>query len=186
MIGKTNETVFLLKDIFNYRAPPVESLSKSEELFPEMMNTYRSYVSTFFAPPPPNKGYNPTIPVDDPNSPILEDREQMARILAKSLHYTVLQCLRKHPMALDEISNETALPEAITQNSLWTLETNRVVAYFGQEGVWGLITNPLIETFIPEYTLKIVSRKMVDKEISPEIASRYIELMIQTWSETSD
>ncbi|MHA1930255.1 MAG: hypothetical protein ACTSV2_16920 [Candidatus Thorarchaeota archaeon] len=186
MIGKTKETVFLVKDIFNYRAPPVESLKKSEELYPEMMKTYRTYVSTFFAPPPPNKGYNPTIPDDDPNSPLLEDRQKMAEILANSIHYTILQSIRKNPMSLSDIAYETALPEPITQNSLWLLETNRVVAYFEQEGVWGLITNPLIETFIPEYALRLVSRKFVDKEITSEIAARYVELLIQIWSDTND
>ncbi|MHA1480600.1 MAG: hypothetical protein ACTSQZ_04160 [Candidatus Thorarchaeota archaeon] len=186
MISKTKETVFLLKDIFNYRAPPVLSLQKSEELYPEMMGQYRGYVTTFFSPPPPNKGYNPTIPDDDPNSPLLEDRENIARVIAKSLHYTVLQCVRNHPMSLSEKKKKTALPETITQSSLWALETNRVVAYFEEEAVWGLITNPIIETFMPEYTLQLISRKLVDKEISPEIGSRYLELLIEVWSDSSD
>ncbi|MHA1908333.1 MAG: hypothetical protein ACW98Y_13625, partial [Candidatus Thorarchaeota archaeon] len=119
IIGKTKETVFLMKDIFCYRAPPVDSIAAAEEKFPKAMERYTHSVRTFFSPPPPDKGYNPTLPVDDPNSPIHEDREQIAKILAHKLHYIVLNILRNGPMSVEDISEKTSLPADVVQNSLW-------------------------------------------------------------------
>ncbi|MFW9909039.1 MAG: hypothetical protein ACFFEF_10720 [Candidatus Thorarchaeota archaeon] len=184
VIGKTRETVFLIKDIFSYRAPPVESIAKAKELYPNILSSYLEAVKTFFSPPPPEKGYNPTLKVDDPNSPIVEDREKIARILAHRLHYLVLQCLRNQPLGIEEIVEKISLPKGVVQNSLWVLEADRIAMCLEESNLWALITNPVIETFLPEYALPIISRKLVDKEIVPETASRYLELLAGTWSES--
>ncbi|MDF1540370.1 MAG: hypothetical protein P1Q69_15855 [Candidatus Thorarchaeota archaeon] len=184
IIGKTKETVFLMKDIFGYRAPPVESMIKTETTHPEIMEKYRKSVETFFSPPPPDKGYNPTLPVDDPNSPIMEDREQIARIISHNLHYIVLKCLRSGPCSIEDIMNQTSFPKNVVQNSLWALESDRIAVSFDNERVWGLITNPVIESFIPEYVLPLVSRKLVDKEVNRETVIRYLELLENAWGES--
>jgi hypothetical protein len=185
MIGKTSETVFLIRDIFGYRSPPVVPIMCSSELQPELYEKYKEMVAGFFAPES-GKGYNPTLPFDDPNSPILEDRERIAKVLTKNLNYAVLKALRKQPMALEEIARKTVLPDEVVQNALWSLEAQRVVHKFEDSGLWALITNPQIELFLPEYVLPIIKRKLAEKELNEETAARYLELLLETWSEQDD
>ncbi|KXH76536.1 MAG: hypothetical protein AM326_06925 [Candidatus Thorarchaeota archaeon SMTZ-45] len=183
LVGKTSEMVFLVKDIFGYRAPPVESLKRAAQIIPSIAERYKEYVTAFFSPPPPNKGYNPTLPISDPNSPILEDREKLSRLLADSLNYMVLDSLRAEPLSAAEVSLKTALPESIVKKVLWALESEKVVVHFEDEDVWALLTNPRIESFIPEYVLPMIKKKVSEKEITPQIARRHLELLIQNYGE---
>jgi predicted transcriptional regulator len=185
-IGKTTENVYLLKDVFGYRAPPFESIQRAEKTKPKLIEKYQEYVTGFFSPAPPNRGYNPTIPVDDPNSPIIEDRREISAIISNSLCYKVLQCLREEPLTVKEISNLTDLPEAVVETALWKLERDNIAIQLSREGIWGIITNPKIENFLPEYILPTVSQKVSNKNITPEIAKRYLELLIHTWGEHRD
>jgi hypothetical protein len=66
---------------------------------------------------------------------------------------------------------------------LWLLEAEKVVVHFDDEGVWALLTNPRIETFIPEYVLPLIAKKVSEKEITPQIARRHLELLIQNYGE---
>jgi hypothetical protein len=186
LVGKTSETVFLIRDLFGYREPPVDSVAKAIELVPSLATKYRDYVAEFFSPPPPNKGYNPTIPVTDPNSPMVEDRESIARLLSERLYFMILDCLREQPLTAAQISEKTALPESAVMKVLWSLESEKVAVRFEEEDVWALITNPRIKAFMPEYLLPIVSKKVSEKEISPEAARRHLQLLIETWGEPSD
>lgn len=179
LVGKTSEMVFLVKDIFGYRAPPIESIQKARQVMPRIAEKYSEYVTAFFSPPPPNKGYNPTLPVSDPNSPIIEDREKISRLLAESLNYMVLDALRSEPLSAPDISLKTALPESIVKKVLWSLESEKVVLRFEDENVWALLTNPRIESFIPEYVLPVIRKKVSEKEITPEVARRHLELLMQ-------
>jgi len=111
LVGKTSEIVFLVKDIFGYRAPPVESIKRAAQTLPGISEKYKEYVAAFFSPPPPSKGYNPTLDVIDPNSPIFEDREKISRLLSDSLNYMVLDALRAEPLSASMVSLKTALPE---------------------------------------------------------------------------
>ena len=183
MIGKTAEMVFLVKDIFGYRAPPVESIKKASHTLPAIADKYNEYVTTFFSPPPPNKGYNPTLPFTDPNSPILEDREKISRLLADSLKYMVLDALRTEPLTPGEVALKTALPESIVKKVLWSLETSKVAIHFEEEDIWALLTNPRIESFLPEYVLPMIKKKVSEKEITPQIARRHLELLMQSCGE---
>ncbi len=182
-IGKTTEAVFLVKDVFGYRAPPVDSIQYSLETMPPIGEEYLEYVTGFFSPPPPNKGYNPAIPVDDPNSPIMEDREIISGILVKRFHYVVLQILRERPHTVSEISAGTNLPIEVVQNVLWSLESDKVTVQLKGTDHWALMTNPTIDSFIPEHVLPTVARKVKEKEITPETAKRYLEILIQKWGE---
>jgi hypothetical protein len=184
LIGKTAETVFLVKDIFGYRSPPVESVLKALESMPSLAAKYKDYVSEFFSPPPPARGYNPTLPVEDPTSPIIEDREKISRIMSERLQFLVLDCLRAEPLSAAEISQKTALSEAIVMKVLWALESEKVVVRFEDENLWALLTNPRIESFMPEYILPIIAEKLSRKEITAETARRHLELLIATWGET--
>jgi hypothetical protein len=181
--GKTAETAYLVKDVFGHRAPPVKCFKRAEAVYPTLMDQYREYVSSFFSPEPPARGYNPTIPVDDPNSPLLEDREKISKVLSNSIHYAVLQELREQPLSVTEIADRTSFPEGVVQSTLWTLEENRIVARFEVSGVWGLVTDPLMEIFMPEYVLYIIAQKVEEKKISQGAARRYLQLLIETWSE---
>lgn len=183
LLGKTSEMVFLVKDVFGYREPPVESILKTKETMPSITETYNKFVTEFFSPPPPKKGYNPTIPDNDPNSPILEDREKIAKILAERISYRVLISLRPQPLSIQEISQNTSLPESIIQKVLFALEAEKVAFRFEEADLWGLLTNPRIEPFMPEYVLSIISKKLSEKEISSEAARRHLELLMQTWGE---
>ena len=183
LVGKTSEMVFLVKDIFGYRAPPVESIKRAALTMPGIAERYKEYVTNFFSPPPPSKGYNPTVPVTDPNSPILEDREKISRLLADSLNYMVLDSLRSEPLSASEVSLKTALPESIVKKVLWSLESEKVVVHFVEEDVWALLTNPRIESFIPEYILPVISKKVSEKEITSQVARRHLELLIQNCGE---
>ena len=183
MVGKTSEMVFLVKDIFGYRAPPVESVKRTAQIMPGLAGKYNEYVAAFFSPPPPSKGYNPTLPVSDPNSPIVEDREKISRLLAESLNYMVLDALRSEPLSTSEISLKTALPESIVKKVLWSLESEKVVIRFEEEDVWALLTNPRIESFIPEYILPIIRKKVSEKEITTQVARRHLELLMQSYGE---
>ncbi len=183
LIGKTAETVFLVKDIFGYRAPPVESLLNVKQTLPDIEERYKEYVTSFFSPPPPNKGYNPTLPVDDPNSPIMDDREKLSRLIADSLNYMVLDALRAEPLSIGDVSKRTALPESVVTKVLWSLEAEKVVVHFDDLGVWALLTNPRIESFIPEYILPVIAKKVSEKEITPQVARRHLELLIQNCGE---
>jgi hypothetical protein len=186
LVGKTAETVFLIKDLFGYREPPIESVAKAIELMPSIAGMYRDYVSQFFSPPPPDKGYNPTIPVLDPNSPMVEDREKIAKLLSERLYFMVLDCLREQPLSAAQISEKTALPKDAVMKVLWALESEKVALRFEEEDVWALLTNPRIEAFMPEYLLPVVARKLSQKEISPEAARRHLELLIENWGGYSD
>ena len=181
LLGKTSEMVFLVKDVFGFREPPVDSILKTKEEIPSIAEKYREFVTEFFSPPPPNKGYNPTLPVDDPNSPILEDREKIAKLLAERIQYRVLISLREQPLSVADISHKTSLPESVVKKVLYALEAEKVAIRFEEEDLWGLLTNPRIEPFLPEYVLPIISKKLSEKEISPEAARRHLELLIQTW-----
>ncbi len=183
LVGKTAEMVFLVKDIFGYRAPPVDSIKKASQTLPGISERYNEFVSAFFSPPPPSKGYNPTLPVDDPNSPILEDREKISRLLADSLNYMVLDALRSEPLSSSEVSLKTALPESIVKKVLWSLESEKVVVHFVEEEVWALLTNPRIESFIPDYVLPMIRKKVSEKEITSQVARRHLELLIQNCGE---
>jgi len=151
LLGKTSEMVFLVKDVFGYREPPVASILKTKESIPSIADTYIKFVTEFFSPPPPNKGYNPTLRGDDPNSPILEDREKISKVLAERIQYRVLTALREQPLSIPEISEKTFLPEDIVQKILFTLEAEKVAIRFEEANLWGLLTNPRIATFMPEY-----------------------------------
>ncbi len=183
LVGKTSEMVFLVKDVFGYRAPPIESLKRATHSIPSIEEKYKEYVTAFFSPPPPNRGYNPTVPISDPNSPILEDREKISRLLADSLNYMVLDSLRAEPLSASEVSLKTALPESIVRKVLWSLESEKVVVHFEDEDLWALLTNPRIESFIPEYILPMIKKKVSEKEITPQIARRHLELLIQNCGE---
>jgi hypothetical protein len=185
-MGKTAENVYLLKDVFGYRAPPSESIQRAKNDKPKILEKYQEYVAGFFSPPPPNRGYNPTLPVDDPNSPIMEDRREISSVLSNSLSYKVLQCLREEPLNVKDISEFTELPEVVVETALWKLERENVAIQLSRYGMWGIITNPKIESFLPEYVLPKITQKLSNKEITLEIAKRYLELLIQTWSEKSD
>jgi hypothetical protein len=183
MIGKTREMVFLLKDVFCYRAPPVSSLTKIIETQANLAQKYVTSVKSFFSPPPPEKGYNPTIATDEPNSPIVEDRQAIATVIADRLHYIVMDTLRSEPLSVEQISKATSLPVKVVQNSLWALESHRIAAFFEDENLWALVTNPTIMVFMPEYAIPYVNHKMVDKDINSETASRYYQLLSEVWSE---
>ena len=182
IMGKL-ETAFLVKDVFPHRSPPVESFKATSVAHPNLMAQYQEYLKNFFSPDPPTKGYNPTLPVTDPNSPILEDREKIARILSSSINYAVLQCLRNGPLRLGQIASQISFPDGVVQRALWAMEAERIAANFEEEGVWALITNPKMETFLPEYILPIIAAKLEDKRLSSDTARRYLELIVQTWSE---
>ncbi|MHA2067815.1 MAG: hypothetical protein ACXABY_25915 [Candidatus Thorarchaeota archaeon] len=182
IIGKL-ETAFLLKDVFPHRAPPAKSFKATSEAHPNLMAQYQEYMKGFFSPEPPTKGYNPTLPVTDPNSPILEDREKIARILSNSINYAVLQCLRNGPLRLGQIASQISFPDGVVQKALWAMEAERIVANFEEEGVWALITNPKMEIFMPEFILPVVAAKLEEKKVSSDTARRYLELLVQTWSE---
>jgi len=181
LLGKTSEMVFLVKDVFGFREPPVDSILKTKEAIPSIAKTYNKYVTEFFSPAPPNKGYNPTLSGDDPNSPILEDREKISKVLAERIQYTVLTSLREQPLSITEISQKTFLPENIVQKILYTLEAEKIAIRFEYTDLWGLLTNPRIESFMPEYALPIIAKKLSEKEISPEAARRHLELLMKTW-----
>lgn len=181
LLGKTSEMVFLVKDVFGYREPPVDSLLKAKESLPSIAEKYSEYVTEFFSPPPPNQGYNPTADTDDPNSPIIEDREMIAKVLAERIQYRVLTALRAQPLTITEISKNTFLPESIVQKILFTLEAEKVAIRFEDTDLWGLMTNPRIESFMPEYVLPVIAKKLSEKEISPEAARRHLELLMNTW-----
>lgn len=184
--GKTAENVYLLKDVFGYRAPPHEAIQRAEKDKPKIIEKYQEHVEGFFSPPPPNRGYNPTIPVDDPNSPIMEDRRDISAVLSNSLCYKVLQCLREEPLTVKDLSELTDLPEGVVETALWKLERDNVAIKLSRDDLWGIITNPKIESFLPEYVLPLITQKLSNKEITPEVAKRYLELLLQTWSENSD
>jgi len=181
LLSKTSEMVFLVKDVFGYREPPVDSILRTKEAIPSITEKYREFVTDFFSPPPPNKGYNPTVPVDDANSPIFEDREKISRIIAERIQYRVLTSLRDQPLSIVDISQKTSLPESIVKKVLFALEAEKIAVRFDEGDLWGLLTNPRIESFLPEYVLEIIAKKLKEKEISPEAARRHLELLIQTW-----
>jgi hypothetical protein len=182
-IGKTTEAVFLAKDVFFYRAPPVESIEYALETMPPIAEEYMEYINNFFSPEPPNKGYNPTIPDDDPNSPLIEDREKTSELLKSSFHYLVLKALRSKPMLIEELSEETNLPVGLVQKVLWTLEANKITVNLKGTGHWALATNPIIQSFMPEYVLPVISKKVEEKEITTETAKRYLDILLQNWGD---
>jgi hypothetical protein len=182
IIGKL-ETAFLLKDVFPHRAPPAKSFKATSVAHPNLMARYEEDLKSFFSPDPPTKGYNPTLPVTDPNSPILEDREKIARILSNSIYYAVLDCLRNGPLRLGQIASTISFPDGVVQKALWTMEAERIVANFEEEGVWALITNPKMDIFMPEFILPIIASKLQEKKVGSDTARRYLELLVQTWSE---
>ena len=93
----------------------------------------------------------------------------------------VLVSLRNQPLTVSEISDKTYLPENIVQKVLFALEAEKVTIRFEGSDLWGLLTDPTIETFMPEYVLPIIANKLSEKEISPEAARRYLELLMTTW-----
>jgi len=181
VVGNVTETVFLVKDVFAYRAPPVDAITRAGESMPKLAGQYQERVAEFFTPPPPSRGYNPTIPSNDPNSPLVEDREKIARVVSRKIEYKVLDSLRDEPLTVKQISEKTLLPGEIVQNALLSLESDRVAAQLGA-GVWALIANPVMESFMPEFVLAMIAEKLSAKEITREIAKRHLEILAETWS----
>jgi hypothetical protein len=181
MVGKGIEAVFLVKDVFAYRAPPVDAIISARHSMPDLAAQYEERVMGFFTPPPPSRGYNPTIPSDDPNSPLVEDRERIARVLCKRIEYKVMTSLRDEPLSVQEISEKTLLQEEFVENALKSLESDDVAAQIG-DGVWALVTNPIMESFIPEFVLQLIANKLSADEITPEIARRHLEILAEKWS----
>jgi hypothetical protein len=167
----------------SYREPPLDAITNAREETPELAQKYMDFVEGFFSPPPPSKGYNPVLPVDDPNSPILEDREKISRILSESLQYRVLTSLRNKPLSINDISQKTTLPETIVTKVLHSLESEKVAVHFVENDLWALLTNPRIQSFMPEYVLPIINKKLLSKEITPEAAYRHLELLLKIWGE---
>ncbi|TFG06567.1 hypothetical protein EU538_10065 [Candidatus Thorarchaeota archaeon] len=180
------EMVFLLRDIFGYRAPPVESLLNAKAYMPHISDTYEGYVKDFFSPAPPAKGYNPTIPIDEPDSPIMEDRERVFEVIHDNFNYIVLESLRDRPKSTNMISEETALPKDIVSDVLGTLESERIAVHFEDEKMWALVTDPTIKTFMPEYILPTIARRVSEKKLDRDAARRYLQLLMETWSEKND
>ncbi len=186
IIETKSEMVFLIRDVFGYRAPPVESLLNAKAYMPHIAKRYEEYVKEFFSPEPPAKGYNPTIPMDQPDSPLMEDRERVFEVIYDSFNYIVLRSLRDRPKSIDMISDETALPKNIVRDVLGTLESQRISVHFEDEKMWALVTNPTIKTFMPEYILSTVARRVSEKKLDRNAAKRYLQLLIDTWSEQDD
>ncbi len=175
------ETVFLVRDVFAYRAPPVQALQYALETMVHIAEVYQDRVTEFFSPPPPEKGYNPTAATDDPNSPLLEDRQRIAEILRNGIHYEVVRCLRERPMTLAEISQATTFPVELVQKVLWALEAEKVTTHVDGGSLWVLLTDPTIEAFMPEFVLPDVFRKMKDRELDAKVVMRYLELLDEEW-----
>ena len=91
--------------------------------------------------------------------------------------------LREQPLSIPDISKKTALPESIVQKVLYSLEAEKVAIRFEEENLWALLTNPKICPFMPEYILPIISKKVSEKEISPDAARRHLELLMLTWGD---
>ena len=182
LVQKTTEIVFLVADIFAYRAPPIRALAYAKANMPEIYEEYSGYVKEFFSPDPPGKGYNPTVAVNDPNSPIIEDRRRIARVISRSLTYAVIQHLRERPKKASEICEKSALPEKVVNQSLWELENERVAARL-EDGSWALITDPIVETFVPEFVLPVIAKRVAEKEIGVELGRRHLQLLLEKWSE---
>jgi hypothetical protein len=181
LLGKTSEMVFLVKDIFGRRDPPNDSLNYANATFPAVAARYSEFVKDFFSPPSPNKGYNPTLPVENVDSPIHEDREKISRILADRIQYIVIVSLRERPLTITDISEKTYLPDNIVQKVLFTLQSETIVIKLEGSDLWALLTDPRIDVFMPEYALPIVAKKLSEKEISPEATRRYLELLMNEW-----
>jgi DNA-binding transcriptional ArsR family regulator len=181
VVGKGIEAVFLVKDLFVYRAPPVDAIMGARESVPELASNYEERVAKFFAPPPPSKGYNPSLPSDDPNSPLVEDREKIAEVLSNKIDYKVLTALRDQPLSVSQICEKTLLQDEVVQRALYSLESDDVAAQIG-EGIWALVANPVMECFIPEYVLQLIAEKLANEEIDPEIAKRHLEILAEKWS----
>lgn len=174
------ETVFLVRDLFGYRAPPVKSLDECAANQPAIFENYKKYVEGFFA------NYNPTLSIDDPTSSGVEDRTRIAKLISHTIDYTIVKQLRERPMSVKEMSKKTLLPAQVIQDRMWKLESERLVTQFEDEGLWALISNPTFETFMPEYVLPIVAKKHAEEQLDTPTAERYLELLMETWGEQSD
>jgi hypothetical protein len=84
---------------------------------------------------------------------------------------------------LGQIASQISFPDGVVQGALWAMEAERIVANFEEEGVWALITNPKMEIFLPEFILPILATKLEEKRVGSDTARRYLELLVQTWSE---
>ncbi len=183
MVAKTAEMVFLVKDIFTYRAPPTRALQAAKESHPQISDWYEEQIRNFFSPPPPNKGYNPTIQTDNPNSPIMEDRAKIAKFLAESKYYEIIKCLREGPCSLDTLVRRIPFPKQLIEKALFKMMTERIIANNEEEGLWMLITDPRVDIFLPEFALKLIVRKYKEKDVSKEIALRHLDNLIEVWRE---
>ncbi|NWF95678.1 MAG: hypothetical protein HXY34_06015 [Candidatus Thorarchaeota archaeon] len=174
------ETVFLIRDLFCYRAPPSESMETTRATHPEITEEYRKYVESFFA------GYNPTAQTEDPNSPQVADRETIARRVSDRISYIVIGLLRKGALSVKEISRAAVLPHELVQKILFNMESEKIAVHFPDCDCWALISDPAFETFIPEYVLPVVAQKYVENQIDAESARRYFELLVETWGDGND
>ncbi|MFO7835357.1 MAG: hypothetical protein R6V83_01790 [Candidatus Thorarchaeota archaeon] len=180
MVGKASEMVFLIKDVFAHRAPPVKALLHVEKQEKEIAQKYREEIKKFFSPAGEG-GYNPTIPVEDPNSPLLEDRQKIAEIMSDIFHYRIIEALRQKPLTAAEIADETALPDQIVEDSLWTLHDNHIAINIGENITWVLLSDPRIDCFLPEFVLPIVANKVRNKKVQRRAAQEYLKSLMQSW-----
>ncbi|MEM2142491.1 MAG: hypothetical protein QXQ81_04465 [Candidatus Thorarchaeota archaeon] len=169
------ETVFLVKDIIGYRVPPVKALEYCKGIYPNIYPWYRGKVEEFFS------GYNPIQEGTSPVSPVTEDRVRIASIVSDSLNYTVLRYLRERPMTTAELSSQTMIPGALLESKLYALEPARVVSFHETEKVWALISDPVFETFLPEYLLPLIVKKHAQGQIDSATVIRFFELLLEAW-----
>ncbi|MBD3406474.1 MAG: hypothetical protein GF411_10210 [Candidatus Lokiarchaeota archaeon] len=181
MITRTKQYVFLVKDLFGYRAPPTQSMKLTEMTYPEIHKEYVSRVDSFFSPDESGRGYNPTIVSGEESQPIIEDREKIAENVANTIHYNIISVLRKGPLSIEEIVIETAFPKSIVTKALWALQSNSIVTSFDDETIWALLTNPIFDCFMPEYVAPIIANKWNEENLDAKVVVSYLEHLINSW-----
>ncbi len=173
------ETVFLVKDVFVYKAPPINALEHIRAVQPTIIGKYRELVTQFFAK------YNPTSRDVNPDSPAVAERQKMARLIVDRITYNVLLQLREGINTVAQLCTKTHLPDKLVSQSLHMLETEGIVVHYEPEDIWLLISDPRFETFMPEYALAIIVNKYRENQIENETVATYLELLNNTWR-TSD
>jgi len=162
-MGRTSEYLFLIKDVYLYRTPPIETLVNLEEI-PNLADKFYKEIEEFFM------DYKPT----------LEDSKKLADIISNPVKYEILKLLRKQFVKYDLLSQQMGFnPKNLYANLTELLKNKIAVAIKDQTGgYWLFLMNDIqvVQEF-PRYMIDLLHESIKHNEIDEMVALKHAELL---------
>ncbi|MFX1588424.1 MAG: hypothetical protein ACFFC1_09735 [Promethearchaeota archaeon] len=168
--GDTDTTLFLLSDFTIMRAPAeklVESARKNLPT-PELATRYLEEVSKFFST----------------YDPYFEDNLKVARNMINPDKYDFITLFREKAYPINKIPKGSGESFEQIRVFLQALEDDKIITSIkdstGMEWIF-LLTDPIADTFYPEYLIENIRKDISEKRLKKDIAVKHLELLEQVY-----